>query len=72
MAGDAVNIKVFNPLKLCSGLTGKKPANCHYSYNLPLAPIKRTKDDTNSSKLETIQLLAEEKSITIQNMALIT
>ena len=39
MAGIAVNIKVCNPLKLHSGLTGKKPAICHYSYNLPLASI---------------------------------
>ena len=30
-------IKVCSPLKLRSGLTGKKPAICHYSYNLPLA-----------------------------------
>ena len=36
MAGDVVNIKVCSPLKLRSGLTGKKPAICHYSYNLPL------------------------------------
>ena len=37
MAGDVVNIKGCSPLKLRSGLTGKKPAICHYSYNLPLA-----------------------------------
>jgi hypothetical protein len=36
MAGDVVNFKVCSPLKLRSGLTGKKPAICHYSYNLPL------------------------------------
>jgi hypothetical protein len=30
-----LNIKVCSPLKLRSGLTGKKPAICHYSYNLP-------------------------------------
>jgi hypothetical protein len=36
MAGDVVNIKVCSPLKLRSGLTGEKPAICHYSYNLPL------------------------------------
>jgi len=39
MAGDVVNIKVCSPLKLRSGLTRKKPAICHYSYNLPLAAI---------------------------------
>jgi len=36
MAGKVLNITVFSPLKLRSGLTGKKPAICHYSYNLPL------------------------------------
>ena len=39
MADDVVNIKFCSPLKLRSGLTGKKPAICHYSYNLPLAGI---------------------------------
>ena len=39
MAGDVVNIKVCNPHKLRSGLTGKCHAICHYSYNLPLCPI---------------------------------
>ncbi len=39
MAVDVAKIKVCNPLKLRSGLTGKKPAICHYSYNLPLARI---------------------------------
>jgi hypothetical protein len=39
MAGDVANIKVCSPLKLRSGLTGKKPAICHYSYNLPLCRI---------------------------------
>ncbi|GET25888.1 hypothetical protein NT017_22170 [Prolixibacter sp. NT017] len=39
MAVNVVNIKVCSPLKLHSGLTGKKPAICHYSYNLPLAVI---------------------------------
>jgi len=39
MAGVVVNIKVSSPLKLHSGLTGKKPAICHYSYNLPLYGI---------------------------------
>ena len=41
MAGKVVNIEVCSPLKLRSGLTGKKPAICHYSYNLPLGIIKR-------------------------------
>jgi len=36
MAGKVINIKACSPLKLRSGLTGKKPAICHYSYNLPL------------------------------------
>jgi len=35
MAGKVLNIKVYNPLKLRSGLTGKYHAICHYSYNLP-------------------------------------
>lgn len=34
-----INIKVCSPLKLGSGLTAKKPAICHYSYNLPLPAI---------------------------------
>ena len=47
MAGDVVNIKVRNPLKLRSCLTGKCHAICHYSYNLPLAVIveKRTAEN---------------------------
>ncbi len=44
MAGDVANIKVCIPFKLRSGLTGKKPAICHYSYNLPLPPS--VKNDT--------------------------
>ncbi len=36
MAGKVLNLKVCNPLKLRSGLTGKYHAICHYSYNLPL------------------------------------
>ena len=40
MAGIVVNIKVSSPIKLQSGLTGKKPAICHHSYNLPLTQIK--------------------------------
>ena len=30
MAGKILNIKVCSPLKAHSGLTGKKPAICHY------------------------------------------
>ena len=41
MAGKVLNIKLFNPLKLRSGLTGKCLAICHYSYNLPLAVMLR-------------------------------
>ncbi len=41
MAGEVVNVKVCNPLKLRSGLTGKKPAICHYSYNLPLGNMQK-------------------------------
>jgi hypothetical protein len=41
MAGKVLNIKACSPLKLLSSLTGKKPAICHYSYNLPLATIMR-------------------------------
>jgi hypothetical protein len=40
MAGEVANIKVCNPLKLFSGLTGKCYAVYHYSYNLPLASLK--------------------------------
>lgn len=40
MAGKVLKIKVYSPLKLRNGLTGKKYAICHYSYNLPLALIK--------------------------------
>jgi len=36
MAGNVLNIKVCNPLKLHHSLTGKCHATCHYSYNLPL------------------------------------
>jgi hypothetical protein len=41
MAEEVVNIKVCSPLKLRSGLTGQYHAICHYSYNLPLAVIKK-------------------------------
>jgi hypothetical protein len=37
MACDVVNIKVCNPLKQRSCLTGNCHAICHYSYNLPLS-----------------------------------
>ena len=39
MAGDAVNIKVFSPLKQRSGFKGNYHAICHYSYNFLLAAI---------------------------------
>ena len=39
MAGKVLNIKVYSPLKLRSGLTGNYHAICHYSYNLPLCFI---------------------------------
>jgi hypothetical protein len=42
MADKVVNIKVCNPLKLLSGLTGKYHAICHYSYKSPLAFIETT------------------------------
>jgi hypothetical protein len=46
MAGNVLNIKFCSPLKLRSGLTGKKPAICHYSYNFTLCPIlKKEKTD---------------------------
>ena len=34
MAGNVVNIKFCNPLKLRSGFAGNDHAICHYSYNL--------------------------------------
>ena len=46
MAGDVVNIKVCNPPKLRSGLTGNYHATCHYSYNFPLGT-----SETNSRSL---------------------
>ena len=51
MAGDVANIKVCNPLKLHSGLTGKKPAICHYSYNLPLGASMST-DNSERQRIE--------------------
>ncbi len=39
MAGNVLNIKVYIPIKLRSGLTGNYHAICHYSYNLPLTVI---------------------------------
>jgi len=39
MPENVLNIKVCNPLKLYSGLTGNYHAICHYSYNLPLEYI---------------------------------
>ncbi len=41
MAGKVLNIKVYNLLKLHSGLIGNYHAICHYSYNLPLCGIQR-------------------------------
>jgi len=41
MAGDVVNIKVFSSFKLRSGLKGNYHEICHYSYNLPLATIRK-------------------------------
>jgi hypothetical protein len=40
-----LNFKVCSPLKLRSGLTGKKPEICHYSYNLPLCIMQKKQDD---------------------------
>jgi len=51
MAGKLLNIKVYCPLKPCSSLAGKKPAICHYSYNLPLFTMDK-KTDLVLSKLE--------------------
>ena len=48
MAGKVLNIKACSPLKLRSVLTGRKPAICHYSYNLPLCGS--LKDDTKPEK----------------------
>lgn len=45
MAGKVLNIKVVNPLKLRSSLTGKCYAICHYSFNLPLPVIKENKNN---------------------------
>ena len=57
MAGKVQNIKVSSSLKLRSGLTGKKPAICHYSYNLPLVTTSKfrikgihKKDSTSNYK----------------------
>ncbi len=47
MAGNVQNIKVCNPLKQLSGLTGNFYAICHYSYNLPLCLMKK-----NSSRFK--------------------
>ena len=44
MAGKVANIKVYSPLKLYLGLTGKYHAICHYSYNLPLLQYKERKN----------------------------
>ncbi len=44
MAGKVLNIKDCSSLKLRIGLTGKKPAICHYSYNLPLCRMLKKKE----------------------------
>lgn len=54
MAGVVVNIKVCSPLKLCSGLTGNYNAICHYSYNLPLAALKKICADTHLKHISLI------------------
>ena len=46
MAGKVLNFKVCSPLKQHSGLTGKKPAICHYSYNLPLCVSEKKPRDS--------------------------
>lgn len=51
MAGDVANMKVCSPLNQRSGLTGKKPAICHYSYNLPLATIIRDEPANRINRL---------------------
>jgi hypothetical protein len=48
MAEKVLNVKVCSPLKLRSGLTGKKSAICHYSYKLPLTPIVFKRKDTET------------------------
>ena len=45
MAEIVVNIKDCIPLKLCSGLKGKKPAICHYSYKSPLPFILKRQNN---------------------------
>lgn len=52
MAGKVQYFKVFSPLKLQYGLTRKYHANCHYSYNLPLATSKEMNTDNNSYLLK--------------------
>ena len=43
MAGNELNIKVYSPLKLRSGLTGKKPAIAHICI-YPSVVANTTKD----------------------------
>jgi hypothetical protein len=45
MSGKVLNIKVYNPLKLRSGLSGKHHAICHYSYNFSIT-AKQKKNDS--------------------------
>ena len=43
MAVKVLDIKIFSPLKLHHSLKEKYRAICHYSYNLSLCGIKKTK-----------------------------
>ena len=56
MAGEVENIKVYSPLKLRSGLTGKYHAICHYSYNLPLGTIKTNEYENENEKNSLIDI----------------
>ncbi|RLD58183.1 MAG: hypothetical protein DRJ01_12905 [Bacteroidetes bacterium] len=60
MAGKVLNMKVYSPLKLRSGLTGNYHAICHYSYNLPLCA---TLTDTEVQEFETF-----DKKRTVEEM----
>lgn len=68
MAGEVLNFKVCSPFKRHSGLTGKNPAICHYSYNLPMSLVfdktiqidylcrKRTKISPKQTNFETTSI----------------
>ena len=47
MADVGANIKVCNPIKRCSGLTGEHYVICHYSYNLLLTIINKSDERIN-------------------------